>query len=337
MISGQTIEDGSRQATAPTAMRRVLLLGATGSIGRATAKALTANGHEVVALIRANADAAGLKGATLRRGEATDAGSLARDGFAGECFDAVVSCLASRNGAPDDAWAVDHAAHVAALGLAEKAGVRRFVQLSAICVQKPRLAFQHAKLAFEAKLQASPIPWTIIRPTAYFKSLSGQLARLRAGKPFLLFGDGRLTATKPISDNDLARYIAARLVDDDAARRILPIGGPGPAITPREQGERLFELLGQTPRFASVPPAMLAGAARALDVAAMLAPPLRAKAELARIGHYYATESMLVWDETKSRYDADATPETGEETLFDFYERLARGEVSVEMGAHGVF
>lgn len=322
--------------TAPL-YRRVLLLGATGSIGRATARALVANGHEVVALIRPGADAAGLDCVTLRRGEATDAASLARDGFAGEAFDAVVSCLASRNGAPEDAWAVDYAAHVAALALAERAGVRRFVQLSAICVQKPRLAFQHAKLAFEGRLMASALDWTIIRPTAYFKSLSGQMERLKAGKPFLMFGDGQLTSTKPISDGDLARYIAARMEEGGAAGRILPIGGPGPAITPREQGEQLFAALGKPSRFQSVPPAMLAGAARALSVAGTFAPPLKAKAELARIGHYYATESMLVWDEGIGRYDADATPETGEETLFDFYERLARGEAGVDLGAHKVF
>jgi len=317
--------------------RRVLLLGATGSIGRATARALVASGHEVVALIRPGANAAGLDGVILRHGEATDAASLARDGFAGEAFDAVVSCLASRGGAAEDAWAVDCAAHVAALDLATQAGVRRFVQLSAICVQKPRLAFQHAKLAFEAKLMASPIPWTIIRPTAYFKSLSGQLARLRAGKPFLMFGDGRLTSTKPISDGDLARFIAANLVDEDAAGRILPIGGPGPAITPRDQGEQLLAALGLRPRFSSVPPALLAVAARALDLAGLVAPAMKAKAEFARIGHYYATESMLVWDEANARYDAAATPETGSETLSDFYERLARGEAAADLGAHRAF
>lgn len=38
---------------------------------------------------------------------------------------------------------------------------------------------------------------------------------------------------------------------------------PGSAITPREQGEQLFAALGLRPRFSSVPPAMLAGAARA--------------------------------------------------------------------------
>ncbi|MDP0919132.1 NAD(P)H-binding protein, partial [Klebsiella pneumoniae] len=92
----------------------------------------------------------------------------------------------------------------------------------ALCVQKPRLAFQHARLAFERELMASGLSWSIVRPTAYFKSLSGQLARLRRGQPFLLFGDGNLTACKPISDDDLAAYLADCLHDPTRHNRILP-------------------------------------------------------------------------------------------------------------------
>ena len=62
-----------------------------------------------------------------------------------------------------------------------------------------------------------------------------------------------------------------------------------------------------------------------------------AKAELARIGRYYATESMLVLDPATGRYDADATPSTGSETLFDFYAALLEGSASVERGEHAVF
>ena len=83
------------------------------------------------------------------------------------------------------------------------AGVAHFVLLSAICAQKPMLAFQHAKLAFEESLISSGLGYSIVRPTAFFKSLSGQVERVRNGKPFLVFGDGRLTACKPISDADL--------------------------------------------------------------------------------------------------------------------------------------
>jgi divinyl chlorophyllide a 8-vinyl-reductase len=169
----------------------------------------------------------------------------------------VVSCLASRSGAPKDAWAIDHDAQAVTLEAAEAAGVAQFVLLSAICVQKPLLEFQRAKLAFEARLQRSGLIWSIVRPTAFFKSLSGQIARVRAGKPFLLFGDGTLTACKPISDDDLGRFIAACLIDPEKANRVLPIGGPGPALTAREQGELLFEAAGMEPRFRQVPVAMM--------------------------------------------------------------------------------
>ncbi len=40
-----------------------------------------------------------------------------------------------------------------------------FVLLSAICVQKPLLAFQKAKLAFEAHLPEQGLTYSIVRPT----------------------------------------------------------------------------------------------------------------------------------------------------------------------------
>jgi divinyl chlorophyllide a 8-vinyl-reductase len=89
--------------------RRVFVLGATGTIGRATVRALRARGHEVVCFVRPRAGVGGalsplasaqlLRGAEVRCGDVADAVSLARDGFRGEHFDALVSCLASRTGA----------------------------------------------------------------------------------------------------------------------------------------------------------------------------------------------------------------------------------------------
>jgi len=215
----------------PPVPRRVFMLGATGTIGLATTQALLKHGHDVVCFVRpGKGDGAGrLAGATLRFGDVCDPVSLARDGFCGERFDVLVSCLASRTGVPRDAWAIDHRAHLNALAAARAAGVTQVVLLSAICVQKPLLAFQQAKLAFEQQLVESGLDYSIVRPTAFFKSLSGQVERVRRGKPFLVFGDGRLTACKPISDRDLADYLADCLDNDERRNRILPIGGPGAA------------------------------------------------------------------------------------------------------------
>ncbi len=327
--------------------KRVFVLGATGTIGRAAVSALLRRGHEVVCFVRPRAGVGGaltpegsanlLRGATLRFGDVTDPTSLARDGFRGERFDALVSCLASRTGVPKDAWAIDYRAHVDALAAAKAAGVSQMVLLSAICVQRPLLAFQQAKLAFETILVESGLTYSIVRPTAFFKSLSGQVDRLKRGKPFLVFGDGTRTACKPISDGDLGQFLAECLDEEARHNRVLPIGGPGEAITPKQQGERLFALLGREPRFKHVPVALLDSIVFVLGVLGRVIPPLAEKAELARIGRYYATESMLVLDPATGRYAATATPSAGTETLFDFYARLIKGEISAERGDHAVF
>jgi divinyl chlorophyllide a 8-vinyl-reductase len=326
----------------PPKSLRVFMLGATGTIGRATVRALVRQGHEVVcfgrsARMASGAPAAPPAGVIVRTGDVADPGSLARDGFKGERFDAVVSCMASRTGTPRDAWAVDHQAHLHVLEAAKRSGVPHMVLLSAICVQKPQLAFQEAKLAFERALIDSGLTWSIVRPTAFFKSLSGQVERVQKGKPFLIFGDGTLTACKPISDDDLAEFLASCLTDPARQNRVMPIGGPGEAQTPRQQGEQLFALLGREPRFQQVPVGLLDTIIRVLSVLGRVVPPLADKAQLARIGRYYATESMLVWDHAAQRYDAAATPSTGHETLVDFFAKRLRGDVTDDRGEHAVF
>ncbi|WP_428394903.1 NAD(P)H-binding protein [Lichenicoccus sp.] len=321
----------------PTA-NRVCLLGATGTIGRATLRALLRRGHEVVCFVRPRAgELPVIDGAEGRVVDLSDPLSISRDGFRGEPFDAVLSCMASRTGAPADAWAVDHRAHLDVLAQARAVEVGHFVLLSAICVQRPKLAFQHAKLAFEAALIGSGLSYSIVRPTAFFKSLSGQVERVKRGRPFLLFGDGGLTACKPISDGDLANYLVECVTSEDRWGRVLPIGGPGEAITPRQQGDALFALLGRAPHFRQVPVALLDTLIAGLGVAARVAPSLGEKAELARIGRYYATESMLLLNPRTGRYDAGGTPSTGTETLFDHYSALLAGGVLPERGDHAVF
>jgi len=204
-------------------------------------------------------------------------------------------------------------------------------------VQKPQLEFQRAKLAFERKLTESGLTWSIVRPTAFFKSLSGQVKRVQQGKPFLLFGDGTLTACKPISDDDLAEFLTTCLSDPTRHDRVLPIGGPGDALTPRQQGEQLFALAGRTPQFKQVPVKLLDVIIAVLSTLGRAIPTLADKAQLARIGRYYATESMLLWDPATQRYDADATPSFGNDTLADHYTRMLRGEQKDDRGEHAVF
>lgn len=335
---------GGADLTTALGAARVLLAGATGYIGRAVLAALAERGYAVIVVVREtpnrNLDAlrAGLPpSCELRVADLTDAESSGA-ALAGLRVHATISCLASRSGVSDDAWRVDHGANRNLLAAAMQAGATQFVLLSAICVQKPRLAFQHAKLAFESELMASGLDYTIVRPTAFFKSLAGQVARVQAGKPFLVFGDGNLTACKPIGEGDLARFIVDRLADPATRNCILPVGGPGPALTPREQGALLCRLAGRPTRFRRVPTGIFTAASLLLVPLARVFPRFAAKAELARIGRYYATESMLLWNEDTACYDDAATPEFGCETLEDFYRRvLAEGMKGQTLGEQGLF
>lgn len=288
---------------------RVLLAGASGTIGAAVLRRLQVEGHEVSAPGR---------GVLADRAAMASLMSEARPQVA-------ISCIASRSGAPKDALAVDYEANVALLDAAIAGGAEHFILISAICVQKPRLAFQYAKLRFEAMLEASGIGYTIIRPTAFFKSLSGQIKRVQAGKPFLIFGDGALTRCKPISDADLACFVAGCIDNPEARGKILPIGGPGPAITLKEQGEILFRALGEPPKFTSVSPKIFTAAERILALGAPFSDWFAEKAEYARIARYYATESMLVLDPATGQYSAEMTPEFGQERLESHFRALLAG------------
>lgn len=317
-----------------TKTRHLLLLGATGTIGHTVLAHALSQGHRVTCLTRRKVALPDLAGQVVA--DLTDPLAV-RQAVAGLGADCVLSCMASRNGSARDAWAVDHRAHLHVLDAAKSAGIGQFVLLSAICVQKPLLEFQRAKLAFEGALQRSGLDWSIVRPTAFFKSLSGQVARVQAGKPFLLFGNGALTACKPISDRDLAHYLLDCVTTPERSGRILPIGGPGPALTPRAQAELIFQLTGQPARFRRVPVALMDGIIAVLTALGRVSGGMAEKAEFARIGRYYATESMLVWDAEKGQYDAEATPEFGTDRLSDHYAALLRGELRADLGEHAIF
>lgn len=320
-------------------MITIMVFGATGTIGRAVVQVLSDRGYAPIAVTRPQSrlqPLAAIKNCTVAAMNIFDDSALAA------CMEkyrpmAIISCIASRTGDPDDAHKIDFEAQSRILYAAKSAAISHFITLSAICVQRPTLAFQHAKLAFEKQLMASGLTYSIVRPTAFFKSLSGQVARVKAGKPFLLFGDGELTACKPISDNDLAHYLVDCVEDASLHNSILPIGGPGPAITPRAQGEELFRLTGQPVKFRHVPLGFMDIIIMILDILGWIIPAAARKAEFARIGRYYATQSMLVWNEEMECYDEAATPSYGNDSLFEYYAQLVSGDAQASLGDHAAF
>ncbi len=328
----------------------MLVVGATGYIGKYVVRELVTRGYDVVAMAREKSGIGGkaskedtvkeFAGAEVVFGDVTDVESLKEVGFAADKkpVDVVVSCLASRTGGIKDSNLIDYQATANAMNAGRERGAQHFVLLSAICVQKPLLEFQRAKLRFEKELMgAGDITYSIVRPTAFFKSLAAQVEIVKDGAPYVMFGDGTLAACKPISERDLASFIADCVVMEDKKNKVLPIGGPGEALTALDQGQMLFDLTGRKPWFFPVPVAVMDGAIGLFDWLASIFPSLEDSAEFAKIGKYYAVESMLQMD-ANGRYSAELTPSYGEDTLEDFFKDvLENGLAGQELGDQAVF
>mmetsp|Transcript_66767 Transcript_66767/g.215857 ORF Transcript_66767/g.215857 Transcript_66767/m.215857 type:complete len:479 (-) Transcript_66767:254-1690(-) len=317
---------------------RVAVFGGTGYIGRATVKELAARGHSVVVVTRERSGADGRQsldevrrsfGASLSpgaghievlAGDVTDGDSLTGSLVSLDTpVDAAVCCLASRSGGREDSFAIDHRATVNCIQAAKGAGAKHFVLLSAVCIQKPKLAFHDAKILSEAELRASGMTYSIVRPTAFFKSLLGQLEGVRNGAPFMLFGDGKQAKAKPICEADLAAFMADCFWDPAKHNAELPVGGPGRATTFLDRGEALFQLLGREPKYFSIPYWVFGVIQGCLD---FFAGRDSDAAELGRIGRYYAEESMLVLDPETGLYNEEMTPSYGKTSFLDYLAKV---------------
>jgi divinyl chlorophyllide a 8-vinyl-reductase len=306
-----------------------IICGATGYIGKSVVRESVRQGYHTVALVRDPLKAqkeAMLAGATIVQCDVTDAAQV-RDVMAqikatcpassnGEIA-AIVSCLASRSGVKKDAYLIDYQATLNCLEAGRAISARHFVLLSAFCVKNPWLQFQQAKLQFEAALQAqTDMTYTIVRPTAFFKSVSGQLEVVQSGAPFVMFGDGEVTRCNPIAESDLATYMLDSISDPNRRNKVINLGGPDDPITMKEQGRMLFAATGKEPKYAYAPLWLFDVIINGLQFLANLtgSEALEDAAETGRIGKYYAVEDMLT---------TDPNEKYGTITLQEHYNRIA--------------
>ncbi len=310
-------------------LTKIFVAGSTGYIGKNVVKYALDNGFDVVIAKRHSDNKPSqlnkkLKVIKISNNDNNWIADL-------EKVDVIISCLASRTGEPKDAHLVDYELNCLLLEKAKALKCSQFILLSAICVQKPRLAFQFEKLAFEEKLKKSGLNFSIVRPTAYFKSLSGQVENIKKGKPYVYFGDGQITQCNPISEKDLSLYILSCINDKTKWQKILPIGGPKQSLTPKDIGKILFEIFEVSPKYKSFPTKILDVIRVLLLIISPLSNWAKNKSELIKIAKYYATESMLIWDETKKCYDSNMTPSTGKDTLRDYFYSIRNLDLELEI------
>lgn len=310
-----------------------VIAGATGYIGKSVVRESVRQGYKTIALVRDkgkvnNKEGKALYGQFFEGAEVVECDVTNPDQLTktmesikakseNGSIEAVISCLASRSGIKKDSYAIDYQASKNCLDSGIATGASHYVLLSAFCCKNPWLQFQQAKLKLEGDIVAQDkMTHTIVRPTAFFKSVSGQLEVVQQGAPFVMFGDGKVTRCNPIAEADLATYLVDCITDESRLNRNIDLGGPDEPLTMLKQGEMLFKAVGKEPNFFFAPLWLFDVIIDSLQWAAdtFESEKLENAAELGRIGKYYAVEDMLT---------TNPEEKFGTITLQEHYDRIA--------------
>ena len=206
----------------------ILIVGASGVLGRATTRQLLIAGHRVRALTRTPDHCADLQemGAEVLQGDLIDPPSLQRACQGVEAVLAAAHQLLGKG--PYRSEAVDDAGHRALIDTAKAAGVKHFVYTSAqhAAADHPT-DFYRTKAKIEAYLKASGLSYTILRPPAFMEwhvhNLLGATI-LTTGKT-TIYGKGD-NPINFIAGEDVASFAVMALTNRRLSNRSIDIGGP---------------------------------------------------------------------------------------------------------------
>ncbi len=223
-------------------MKPVLVVGATGNVGRRVVAALQDSGAPVRALARRPEDA------RLPEGVEVVAGDLA----APESLDRA----ADGTSASFLLWTAPPATAAAAIDRIA-ARTERLVLLSSPH-QTPHPFFQQPNMlrAFHAELDrlvaSAGVPWTILRPGMFASNTIGWWAEAIRGGDVVRWPYAE-AATAPVDERDIAEVAARVLLGDGHAGRSYVLTGPA-SITQEAQVHAIGDALGRPLRFEELSP-----------------------------------------------------------------------------------
>lgn len=236
----------------------ILIVGATGILGRETARQLLAAGHQVRALVRNPGKARDLQqqGAQVIQGDLTDPASLAR---ACQNVDAVFTAVHSVLGrGKNRSEHVDDLGHRSVIDAAKRAGVKHFVYTSIIKAAPDHpVDLYRTKYKIEQYLKASGMSYTILRPAAFMEQHVHEFlgkSILQTGKTIIL-GRGN-NPTNFVAGHDVARFVVMALTDPRAKNKTITVGGLE-NVTRNQVAELYGRVSGRTPKVRHVPLAVL--------------------------------------------------------------------------------
>lgn len=227
-------------------MKKVVIAGATGYLGRFLCAEYARRGYYVTALVRDAERAKGLRADNLVIAEATYPASL--HGVMNGA-DIVVSALGITRQADGLGYReVDYRANLNLLREAEAAGVERFAYIHVFHAdQMQNVPLVAAKSDFVEALKRSPVSETVIAPTGFFSDMAEIFDMARSGRVWL-FGEGQ-RRFNPIHGADLAEVTAEAT---EAGLTWCDAGGPE-VFTHRALAELAFEVLDKPTRIAFLP------------------------------------------------------------------------------------
>jgi uncharacterized protein YbjT (DUF2867 family) len=251
-------------------MRRVFVTGGTGFVGRAVIHALRAEGCAVRCLVRRGSerDLHGLGAIERIEGDVMSRQSLdhAMDGC-----DAVIHLVGIIREHPAIGVTFERVHTQGTINVLEAAaavGARRYVHMSALGTRSgARSRYHQTKWAAEEAVRASPVPWTIFRPSIIYGRGDGfvsVLARMLQRLPVIpIIGAGR-QRLQPVPVAHVAQGFVRALSIDASVKHTYDVGGPEP-VTMVDLIDRVAAAMGRRrPIKAHVPLGLVRTVTRAL-------------------------------------------------------------------------
>ena len=231
---------------------RVAITGGTGFVGAHLARALLADGYEVV-LISRGVDR---RDESIRREPGVRFVAVASDdedglaaAFAG-CA-AVAHCAGINRQIGTQTYARVHVAGTAAVvAAARRAGVRKLVCVSFLRARSNcGSAYHESKWAAEEIVRGSGLDYTVLKPSVLYGRGDHLLEHLTRGFftfPIFPLVGMRPRTMRPTAIHDLVRVMRAALLDDRLSRQTVAVVGPE-ELPVREAVERVAAAVGRRP------------------------------------------------------------------------------------------
>ncbi len=202
----------------------LLIIGASGTLGRQVARRAIDEGYKVRCLVRSPKKAAFLKewGAELVRGDLCDPRTLT---VALEGATTVIDASTSRPTDPLSIKRVDWEGKVSLIQAAVAAGVERFIFFSVLNAEKyPEVPLMEIKRCTELFLAESGLNYTILSLAGFMQGLIGQYGiSILEGQPVWVTGESSPIAY--MDTQDIAKFAIRALAVKETENQTFPIMG----------------------------------------------------------------------------------------------------------------